>query len=228
MLVFLGGYLFPREVMTVERITDMSQIEHLDEDDLLMTYEIRKTWRNMTYMEGIDWDWSAVQYFTICILADGSLYCFNTYDSINNCLQNDFPYQVESVYYLGNLSADSLWNLRYLMFMVNQDSEKETTYSDMWNTDEPCENKYLAQNEDYFDEETDTYIYEMKEVENECCLYFSNNNIFKITKNEYGERYSVTTDQHALEILDWLRSTWYFEQYIDLMYQELYPWLVEE
>ena len=220
----------------IVEIADVSEEEIITKENLLFFYEIIKNEGTLTAeeRETENWDWEQQQYATLCIFSDGTVYFFNTHERVIDSLKDGaFSEVLDKAYYLGKISTLDLLFLKINMFLIDTESLPEY-YDSSENlheldgvTDENNEETYVT-------EENSADVGLLIKEENYSCYFYNIEgapyrwHLISQRSTAGGTVWKKSTDDNARITLDWLRSTWYFEQYIDLMYQELYPWLVEE
>ena len=216
---------------TVQRIEDLSQLNNLRKENLILEYIISKGKGTLNEdelnMEGlIEGQWAQ-----LCIMEDGSVYFLNTSKSILAYLNDNLDSYTEpnllptitySAYYMGRLSTLDLFFLKCNRALISPWAMEVGAYPSEASPDEGTVGGNI--------ESEDGYSREQRQQQYWFCLfgveeYYVTDVVHRTITGEY---WSITLDINALILIPWLRTSWHYWEYIDLMYQELYPWLVEE
>lgn len=218
---------------TVQRIEDLSQLNNLRKENLIIRYAIEKNRGILSeeelQMEGV----IERQIATLCIMEDGSVYFLNTAEPIigflndnpsSNTEPNMLPTITYSAYYMGRLSTLDLLFLKCNRALINPEARSEGVFHSPESPEEGTAGENLQSEDGYNKEQRmEHYIFSLYGID---VKYRDGINISKNTIT--GEYWSFKLDINALILIPWLRTSWHYREYIDLMYQELYPWLVEE
>ncbi|MBQ8260990.1 MAG: hypothetical protein IJZ00_01775 [Lachnospiraceae bacterium] len=210
---------------TVEKIENLSTLDVIKEETILLLYSIEKNENTLSFeeisMSGI----SERQLATLCVLEDGSVFFLNTSQPISYYVENNSLAEITySAYWMGKLSTVELLFIKGNRFLINTESGL-LSYPGFDSV------IYEPQNTDGNEEGTHYENDEKKERQYACLIYCEGeeNKTMLISSNSLnGGYWHIMRDINALILIPWLRTSWHYWEYIDLMYQELYPWLVEE
>ena len=218
---------------TVQRIEDLSQLNNLRKENLIVEYAIEKNRGILSeeelQMEGV----IERQIATLCIMEDGSVYFLNTSQPMIGYLNDNLLPHVEpnslstivySAYYMGRLSTLDLLFLKCNRALINPEARNVGVFHSEASPAEGTTGGDLQSEDGYSKEQRlKHYGFSLYGIDVKY-----GNGIYVCERTITGEYWSITLDINSLILIPWLRTSWHYREYIDLMYQELYPWLVEE
>ena len=217
----------------IEQIEDFTQLNFLRKENLVIVYVIEKNSGTLNENEFQQEGLIERQLAHLCILEDGSVYYLNTSQPMVAYLNDNLPPHIEpnllptltySAYYMGRLSTLDLLFLKCNRALISPWAMEVGAYPSEESPAEGTEGGNIESEDGYSKEQRQQhFIFELYGIDEKIKDRI---NVCQCIITE--EYWNYTLDINALILIPWLRTSWHYREYIDLMYQELYPWLVEE
>ena len=218
---------------TVEPVTDIERLAEEYYSNRLLEYAIYEYRSELLGDDMEGWVDGQGEKAYLIIMEDGRVYFWNTYRHLWGLFPDETYEDVTcSAYYMGQLSSLDLWFFRWNRDMIETDRGYDNG-DEAWGVypepgEEILNRRNDASNRAYVDIGENM---EKRKEEYDCIVYGIDSVAYGFLVEECSitNNYKKTSnDLNATIAINFLRNTWHYREYIDLMYQELYPWLVEE